>query len=636
MPTLINFSGNDELFRGAMYANLMDSSILSLSSCMDVYYPPLKRSRISPFVFAEQEVIVQKKQQPSIEVLPDECLFEIFRRLSGNEEKSLCACVSKRWLMLLSSIRTEETVKVVSEKVSQEEVESDGYLSRCLKGKKATDNRLAAIAVGNAGCGGLGKLLIRGDNSVRGVSDVGLASIARGCPDLRVLSVWSVPTVGDEGLIEIANGCHKLETLDLSECPFISDKALVAIAENCHNLTSLTIESCSRIGNDGLQAIATGCPKLHSITIKDCPLVGDQGISCLVSSSSSTLSKVKLQNLNITEVSLAILGHYGRSITDLVLTGLQNVSERGFWVMGNAKGLQKLVSFAVTSCRGFTDVAIEAFGKGCANLKNLSLHKCSFVSDNGLVAFTKNSACIKSLRLEECNRISQYGVLAAISNCGLKLKALSLVKCMGIKDIVSEAHRLTPSKSLRSLSISDCPGFGSVSLAVVGWLCPQLKNIDLSGLCGVTDAGFLSVVENCEAGLVKVNLNGCINITDASVTSLARLHGETLHRLNLSGCSMVTDVSLGSMAVNCGMLKELDASKCAITDFAVASLSCAKDLELQILSLAGCSQISDKSLPYLADMGETLIGLNLQQCKALSSSMIDLLVESLWRCDILA
>ncbi|MCL7028910.1 hypothetical protein MKW94_028167 [Papaver nudicaule] len=616
MPTLVNYSGEDEFFTGTPF----------------VYYPPSKRSRISaPFVFSGEEFVQKKQhQQPSIDILPDECLFEIFRRLpAGGEEKSSCASVSKRWLNLLSSIRGEESLEqVVSEDV-------DGYLTRCLEGKKATDNRLAAIAVGNGNRGGLGKLMIRGNNVVRGVTDAGVSAIARGCPSLRVLSVWNVSTVGDAGLIEIANGCRMLETLDLSECPSVSDKALVAIAENCSNLSSLSLESCSGIGNEGLQAIARCCPKLHSITIKDCPRVGDQGISSLISSSHA-LMKLKLQNLNITDVSLAVVGHYARNVTDLVLTGLQSVSERGFWVMGNAQGLQKLSTFAITSCRGVTDVALEAVAKGCPNLKNLFLCKCSFVSDNGLVAFTKNSASIESLQLEECNRISQYGVLAAISNCGLKLKALSLVKCMGIKDIVSELDIFTPCKSLRSLSIRNCPGFGSISLAVVGRLCPQLQHIDLSGLSGVTDAGFLSVVENNEAGLVKVNLSGCMNVTDASVTSLARLHGETLQLLNLGDCSKVTDESLASIAVNCSMLKELDVSKCAITDFAIASLSCSKKLKLQILSLFGCSQVSDKSLPYLADMGQTLVGLNLQYCNSISSSAIELLVERLWRCDILS
>jgi EIN3-binding F-box protein len=46
--------------------------------------------------------------------------------------------------------------------------------------------------------------------------------------------------------------------------------------------------------------------------------------------------------------------------------------------------------------------------------------------------------------------------------------------------------------------------------------------------------------------------------------------------------------------------------------------------------------ISDKSLLALIKLGRTLLGLNLQHCNAISSSTVDVLVERLWRCDILS
>ncbi|XP_042489402.1 EIN3-binding F-box protein 1-like [Macadamia integrifolia] len=665
MPALVNYSGDEDFYPGSVFSNLMDSSLmLSLGPHVDVYCPPRKRSRISaPFVFSGDKF--EQKKRPSIDVLPEECLFEIFRRLPGGQERSACASVSKRWLTLLSSMRSteicgsrnteslnpdgglvssnadestninEESPLTVSIE-NETDLESDGHLTRCLEGKKATDIRLAAIAVGTSSRGGLGKLLIRGSNSTRGVTNFGLSAIGRGCPSLRVLSLWNVSSISDEGISEIANGCHMLEKVDLCQCPQISDKGLLAIAENCPNLTALTIESCPNIGNGGLQALAKRCSNLQSISIKDCPRVGDQGVASLLSSASYVMTKVKLQGLSITDVSLAVLGHYGKAITDVVLTGLQNVSERGFWVMGNTQGLQKLKSITITSCRGVTDLSLEAIGKGCPNLKQLCLRKCSFLSDNGLVAFAKTSVSLESLQLEECNRITQCGVIGALSNCGAKLKALSLVKCMAIKDMVLALPMLSACNSLGSLTIRNCPGFGSSSLAMVGKLCPQLQHIDLSGLCGITDAGLLPLVESCEAGLVKLNVGGCMNLTDAVVKAIARLHGGTLQLLNLDGCRKITDVSLVAIAEDCSLLHDLDVSKSGITDLGISALSCAKQLDLQILSLSGCYNVTDKSIPLLGKLGQTLVGLNLQQCKSISSRSIELLVEHLWRCDILS
>ncbi|XP_052198463.1 EIN3-binding F-box protein 1-like [Diospyros lotus] len=633
MPTLVNYSGDDEFyFGGSVYSHL------------DAYCPPSKRARISS-PFASSGNIYEEERKPSIETLPDECLFEIFRRLPGGQARSASACVSKRWLLLLSSLRNSEICRSKNAEESSDDVEmvsgredveseSNGHLSRCLEGKKATDIRLAAIAVGTSSCGGLGKLSIRGSNSSRQVTDLGLSAVARGCPSLRVLSLWDVPSVGDEGLLEIAKECHLLEKLDLCQCPSISNKGMIAIAKNSPNLTALTIESCPNISNESLEGIAQFCPKLQCIAIRDCPLVGDQGVASLVSSTSSVLTKVKFQALRVTDISLAVIGHYGKAITNLTLNGLQNVSEKGFWVMGKAQGLQKLTSLTITSCGGTTDRSLEAIAKGCHNLKQMCLRKCCFVSDGGLVAFARAAGSLENLQLEECNRITQSGILGALSNCGSKLKSLSLVKCMGIKDLAVETPMLSPCESLRCLSIRSCPGFGSRSLAMLAKLCPQLRQLDLSGLCGINDAGLLPLVESCEAGLVKVNLSGCLNVTDEVVSAIARLHGGTLEVLNLDGCYKLTDQSMVAVAENCLVLNDLDVSKCSITDLGIIALCHGEQLTLQVLSLSGCAKVSNKSLPYLRKLGKTLGGLNLQHC-SISNSTIERLEGALWRCDIL-
>ncbi|KAL2895958.1 EIN3-binding F-box protein 1 [Bienertia sinuspersici] len=484
------------------------------------------------FDYCGGDSFVQKKQV-SLDVLPDECLYEIFRRLPADQERSSCACVSKRWLMLLSSIPCEDLCKENKVAADEaEEIESDGFLTRSLEGKKATDVRLAAVAVGSGGRGGLGKLVIRGSNSVRGVTDLGLKAVARCCPSLKTLSLWNVSSIGDEGVVEIASGCHRLEKLDLCNCPSITNKSLLAIAKNCPTLTSISIEGCQYIGNEGLQAIGQLCPNLKSVTIKDCPLIGDQGVASLMSSASFILNKLKLQGLNVTDLSLAVIGHYGKAITDLVLSNLQNVNEKG------SGSWEMLKVFSISGHSPF--------------------------------------------------------------------------------------HHAEESQMLQ----------------LMPWekLCPQLQCVNFNSLPCITEAGLLSLIESCDtgAGLVKVGLNGCVNVTDNVVISLAKFHGGTLEMLNLEGCAKVTDAALVAVADDCLLLNELHLSKCAITDFGVASLARSRQLSLQILSLSGCSMLSDKCLPFLVRLGQSLMGLNLQNCNSISSSVIDMLVERLYKCDILS
>lgn len=639
---IIDFSGNDDFcLGGPIYPNPKEPCLfLSLGRQVDAYFPLQKRSRYTvPFDFSGEWFEQKQKSKTSIESLPDECLFEILRRLPAGQDRSVCASVSKRWLMLLSSICKNEIhdnrTTEKENKVDDEEISDEGYLSRSLEGKKATNVRLAAIAVGTAARGGLGKLTIRGCNSDRGVTSEGLKAIAHGCPSLKVFSIWDVASLDDEGLIEIASGCHQLEKLDLCKCPTVSDQALIAVARNCPNLTELSIESCPNIGNEGLQAIGKGCSNLRSISIKDCSGVGDQGISGLLSSASFVLTKVKLESLIISDLSLAVIGHYGFAITDLVLSCLPNVSEKGFWVMGNGRGLQKLTSIKIECCQGATDIGLEAFGKGCPNVQNFHLRKCAFLSDKGLVSFAKAAPSAVSLQLEECHRITQIGLFGVFFICGAKLKVLSVISCYGIKDLNTELPAISPSESLRSLTIRDCPGFSNAALALLGKLCPRLQLLELSRLQGVTDAGFLPLLEKSDFGLVKVNLSGCVNVTDRVVLSIVKSHGWTLEALNIDGCKGVSDASLMAIACNCPLLSDLDVSRCSITDTGIAALARGKQIKLEILSLAGCALVSDKSIPILKKLGHSLEGLNIKRCNAISSRSVDKLVEHLWMCDIL-
>ncbi|VFQ60751.1 unnamed protein product [Cuscuta campestris] len=671
MSQLVEFSGVDDFCHGGPKDSML---LLSLGRQTDVYFPSRKRSRISavPFVFPG-EIFRQKKPQVSIDVLPDECLFEILRRLPGGQERSACAGVSKRWLMLLSTVHRDE-IAAATEKPNEptepkkrvnpsvtksvpamsgskkdefalpceaeaevEDEKDGGFLSRCLEGKKATDLRLASVAVGTVSRGGLGKLSIRGSKHSL-VTDSGLKAIGRCCPSLKSLSLWNIPAITDEGLSEIATGCCQIEKLDISQCPGVTDKSLTLIAKRCPNLVSVSMESCLNIGNESLQALGQHCPNLTTVTVKNCPLVGDQGLASLFASAGTHLAKVKLQSLNVTDLSLAVIGHYGVALTDLTLVGLQSVNERGFWVMGNGQGLQKLRSLAVASCLGVTDPGVEALGKGCPNLKQICFRKCPSLSDNGVVSFVKAATPLESMVLDECHRITQAGFFGILLlSCG-KLKALSFSNCFGIKDLgFWNPVSLSPCKSLRSLSISNCTGFNDATLSILSRICPNLVHVSITGLHGVTDHGLLQIVQNCDAGLVKVNLSGCVNVTEKTVLPLVKLHGETLELLNLEGCGRVTDGSLYAISEHCSVLHELDVSKTGAGDLGIAALAAGPvRTGLRILSLSGCTLLSDKCLPHLAEVGSGLAGLSIQGCAGISQRGAGLLAEKLWKCDILS
>lgn len=587
------------------------------------------------------------REAPTLDALPDGCLFEILRRVQGARARGASSCVSRRWLALLGGIRASEIKRVEAPAVpdlnqvfvcdDEDEAANarPGRSERTLEGEGATDVALTAAAVADGLRGSLESVVVRGSHPTRGITDSGLSAVARGCPSLRSLALWDVPQVTDAGLAEIAAGCPSLEKLDITGCPLVTDKGLVAVAQGCPDLKTLTIEACSGVANEGLKAIGRCCSKLQAVNIKNCAYVGDQGVSGLICSATASLAKVCLQGLSITDASLAVIGYYGKAITNLTLTRLSAVGERGFWVMANALGLQKLRCMSITSCPGVTELALVSIAKFCPSLKQLYLRKCSQISDGLLKDFAESAKVLENLQIEECNRITLMGILSFLLNCSPKFKALSLVKCTGIKDICSAPAQLPVCKSLRSLTIKQCPGFTDESMAVVGMICPHLENLDLSGLGAVTDDGLLPLIRSSESGLVHVDLNGCENLTDAAISALVKAHGTSLAHLSLEGCSKITDASLFAISESCSELAELDLSNCMVSDYGVAVLSSAERLKLRVLSLSGCLKVTPKSVPFLGSMPASLEGLNLQ-FNFIGNHNIASLEKQLWWCDILA
>lgn len=80
------------------------------------------------------------------------------------------------------------------------------------------------------------------------VRDDGLAYLSQGLPQLRSLSLNSIPLT-DAGLVKLSQTLTDLKTLNVGQCFNISDRGLDAILNNCPHLRDLDIYGCSRISN---------------------------------------------------------------------------------------------------------------------------------------------------------------------------------------------------------------------------------------------------------------------------------------------------------------------------------------------------------------------------------------------------
>lgn len=86
------------------------------------------------------------------------------------------------------------------------------------------------------------------------VRDDGLAYLSQGLPQLRSLSLNSIPCT-DSGLLKLSQTLTDLNTLNVGQCFNITDRGIDAILNNCSHLSHLDIYGCSRISNQMIQRL---------------------------------------------------------------------------------------------------------------------------------------------------------------------------------------------------------------------------------------------------------------------------------------------------------------------------------------------------------------------------------------------
>lgn len=89
--------------------------------------------------------------------------------------------------------------------------------------------------------------------------------------------------ITDSGIAAIARGCPRLQIINLAYCKDISDDSLRLLSK-CSRLNTLEIRGCARVSSVGLSSIAVGCKQIAKLDIKKCYHIDDAAmipLACL-------------------------------------------------------------------------------------------------------------------------------------------------------------------------------------------------------------------------------------------------------------------------------------------------------------------------------------------------------------------
>ncbi|EFJ37627.1 hypothetical protein SELMODRAFT_437235 [Selaginella moellendorffii] len=292
----------------------------------------------------------------------------------------------------------------------------------------------------------------------------GLPFIARGCKQLKELSLSKCRGVTDRGIAAVAQGCTALHKLNLTCCRELTDASLCRISKDCKGLESLKMESCSLITEDGLCGLGEGCPRLEELDFTECNM-SDTGLKYI--SKCTALRSLKLGFCStITDKGVAHIGARCCNLRELDFYRSKGIGDAG--VAAIASGCPKLKLLDLSYCSKITDCSLQSLSQ-LRELQRLELRGCVLVSSTGLAVMASGCKRLTEIDIKRCSQIGNAGV-----------SALSFF-CPG----------------LRMMNISYCPISKAGLLSLPRLSC--LQSVRLVHLKNVTVDCFVTVLQNCKS-----------------------------------------------------------------------------------------------------------------------------------------
>lgn len=229
----------------------------------------------------------------------------------------------------------------------------------------------AALRSLGSGCSSLSSVNITG---AKYVSDVGIASLTSGCPQLKKLISGGLYLLADPripnskkaeeeawkpliGLAALAAHCPLLETLDTTGCFRLNEVFKTDVAQGLHNLTTLTTTGCNGLSPASFTAIAEGCPKLVQINFSDCPGVS-AGPMRAFANNCRDLKIVVLQRCrNLQGGCMKAIGDL-EHIEKLDISGCNGVVDSDMLPLCSVDRTIKLKTLILNNCKHLTDSSL--------------------------------------------------------------------------------------------------------------------------------------------------------------------------------------------------------------------------------------------------------------------------------------
>lgn len=342
--------------------------------------------------------------------LPDDVILHIFSWLGTNE---LCSSsrVCRRWYNLAWDPSLWSTIILHGERICADKAIKSILRRLCGQGQ-------------NGSCPGVKQLFIYDGAKI---TDKGLTSLSRRCPELTHVQLQNCPTLTDSSISELVTRCPCIQRLDLTGCSLVSCIDIILGPELPQKLLIqyLDVTDCISIHDSSLRIILRNCPQLMYLYLRRCSRITDAVVK-FVPFYCSSLRELSVSDCHlITDFALYELAKLGSNLRYLSVAKCGQVSDAGLKVI--AKRCYKLRYLNVRGCEAVSDDALAAVARSCPRLRALDIGKCD-VSDAGLKILAESCPNLKKLSLRNCDLVTDRGLQFVCYYCR-GLQQLNIQDC---------------------------------------------------------------------------------------------------------------------------------------------------------------------------------------------------------------
>lgn len=256
------------------------------------------------------------------------------------------------------------------------------------------------------------------------ITDIGISSVANGCPSLSFISLYRC-SISDNGLQLLAKSCLSLKDLNLEWCSLITDLGIYAVTKNCREILAIKISHCDQITGVGFK----GCSQTLAYLEADSCKIRPEGFLGILSGGG-------LEYLNVSCLSwyvwgdglIAIGGGLGRNLKILNFRLCRTVGDET--IMAISKGCPLLKEWNLSLCTQIGLSGWESIGMYCDNVEKLHVNGCRGLCDRGFLALGNGCKRLSVMYFSRCSQVSDVAVtLFKIARSDVEIK-LEEVMCI--------------------------------------------------------------------------------------------------------------------------------------------------------------------------------------------------------------